>query len=175
MIIFRYCRSCSDSSRAGISASAFAKQVEKPEIAPEEIERIKTMVREPSERKGGFSPRWVTQLLQNTLIPYYIMYIKKEDRMKAALILVEFMRDHLAPKLMAKDPHELRLALETKNMILNAEMRLRSSLFRKESRGNHYREDYPERRDDQWLSTSFSGATRKRASYSRRNVRWINR
>jgi succinate dehydrogenase/fumarate reductase flavoprotein subunit len=62
------------------------------------------------------------------------------------------MRDHLVPKLTAKDPHELRLAHETKNMVLNAEMRLRSSLFRTESRGCHYREDYPQRDDCNWLA-----------------------
>jgi hypothetical protein len=47
---------------------------------------------------------------------------------------------------------ELWLAHETKNMILNAEIILRSSLFRKESRGTHYREDYPERKDPDWLA-----------------------
>ncbi len=37
-------------------------------------------------------------------------------------------------------------------MVLNAEMKLRSSMFRKESRGNHYREDYPKRNDPEWLA-----------------------
>jgi succinate dehydrogenase/fumarate reductase flavoprotein subunit len=37
-------------------------------------------------------------------------------------------------------------------MIINAEMRLRSSLFRTESRGMHYREDYPRRNDPEWLA-----------------------
>jgi succinate dehydrogenase/fumarate reductase flavoprotein subunit len=36
-------------------------------------------------------------------------------------------------------------------MVLNAEMILRSSLFRTESRGQHYREDYPRRDDPAWL------------------------
>ena len=62
------------------------------------------------------------------------------------------MRDHLVPKLTAKDPHEMRLAHETKSMILNAEIKLRSSLFRTESRGTHYREDYPRRDDPNWLA-----------------------
>ena len=146
------CGSAVTGARAGIAASGFSKQTEKPDIDQDELNRIKARIQEPAERKGGFSPRWVTQLLQNIMIPYYIMYIKKQDRMEAALTLVEFMRDHLAPKLMAKDPHELRLALETKNMILNAEMRLRSSLFRTESRGCHYREDYPRRNDPDWLA-----------------------
>jgi len=50
------------------------------------------------------------------------------------------------------NPHELRLAHETKNMVLSAEMRLRSALFRTESRGNHFREDYPRRDDPNWLA-----------------------
>jgi succinate dehydrogenase/fumarate reductase flavoprotein subunit len=53
--------------------------------------------------------------------------------------------------LIAKDSHELRLAHETRNMILNAEMILKTSLYRTESRGQHYREDYPRRNDPEWL------------------------
>ena len=48
--------------------------------------------------------------------------------------------------------HELRLAHETANMVLNAETKLRASLMRTESRGSHYREDYPNRNDDEWLA-----------------------
>ena len=137
---------------AGESAGEFAKANGDVKIDMDQVGKIKADNFSPLERKGGFSPRWVTQQLQNIMIPYFIMYIKKEDRMKAALSLVEFLRDHLSPKLTAKDPHELRLALETRNMIINAEMRIRSSLFRKESRGCHYREDFPRRDDENWLA-----------------------
>ncbi|MFC1891798.1 FAD-dependent oxidoreductase [Thermodesulfobacteriota bacterium] len=139
-------------ARAGWSAAGYALRAEKPEVDKEELSRIKKTVYGPGERKGGFSPKWVTQLLQNAMIPYFVMYVKKEDRMQATLTMVEFMRDHLVPKLTAKDSHELRLAHETKNMALNAEMRLRASLFRTESRGCHYREDYPRRDDPNWLA-----------------------
>ena len=37
-------------------------------------------------------------------------------------------------------------------MVLNAEMKLKASLFRTESRGRHYREDYPNRDDENWLA-----------------------
>ena len=73
-------------------------------------------------------------------------------RRTIVLTVVEFLKDDLVPKLIAKDAHELRLAHETKNMVLNAEMILRSSLFRTESRGVHYREDYPRRDDPSWLA-----------------------
>jgi succinate dehydrogenase/fumarate reductase flavoprotein subunit len=138
--------------RAGGGASEYALLAEKPVVDKAEVTSLKEMVYEPMERRGGFSPRWVTQLLQNTMMPYFILHVKHGERLQAALTTVEFLRDHLVPKLTAKDGHELRLAHETKNMVLNAEMILRASLFRTESRGQHYREDYPRRDDPAWLA-----------------------
>ena len=139
-------------TRAGMSAASYARQVEKPAIDKAELKRAREFVYMPAERRGGFSPRWVTQVLQNTMMPYFILYIKHAERLQAALTLVEFLKDHLVPGMFARDPHELRLAHETSSMVLNTEMRLRSSLFRTESRGNHYREDYPRRDDPNWLA-----------------------
>ena len=85
-------------------------------------------------------------------MPYFFLQVKHGERLQAALTLAEFLNSHLAPKLMAKDPHEWRIAQETKNMALNTEMMLRASLFRTESRGSHYREDYPRRDDPTWLA-----------------------
>jgi len=137
---------------AGMAAAKQALQMGKLAVDEREIVRAKQVVHAAKERQGGFSPRWVTQLLQNTMMPYFISYIKKADRLQATLTIVEFIQEHLVPRLFASDPHELRLAHETKNMVLSAEMRLRSALFRTESRGNHYREDYPRRDDPDWLA-----------------------
>jgi succinate dehydrogenase/fumarate reductase flavoprotein subunit len=139
-------------TRAGLAAADYAISAEKPSVDEEELGRLKDHVRTPLERKGGFSPKWVTQVFRGLMVPYYVLYIKHEKRMRATLTLVEFLRDHIVPKLTAKDPHELRLAHETRNMVLNAEMKLRASLFRTESRGCHYREDYPRRDDPNWLA-----------------------
>jgi succinate dehydrogenase/fumarate reductase flavoprotein subunit len=137
---------------AGVSAAEYASRIGNFSQPNEGISSLKKSSIAPLLRKGGYSPAWVAQLLQNIMIPYYMMYIKRGDRMQAGLTLVEFYRDHLVPQLYAGSPHELRLAHETKNMVLNAEMRLRASLFRTESRGTHYREDYPRREDPKWLA-----------------------
>jgi succinate dehydrogenase/fumarate reductase flavoprotein subunit len=139
---------------AGIAAAREALKMGKLVVDEKEIARAKQVVHIPKERRGGYSPRWVTHLLKNTMSPYFISHIKKADRLQATLTLVEFMQEHLVPSLIARDAHELRLAHETKNMVLSAEMRLRSALFRTESRGNHYREDYPRRDDPNWLAWS---------------------
>jgi succinate dehydrogenase/fumarate reductase flavoprotein subunit len=80
------------------------------------------------------------------------MQIKHGQRLQAALTMVEFLGGHLVPKMKARDAHELRMAHEARNMTLNAEMVLRASLFRTESRGSHYREDFPNRVDPEWLA-----------------------
>jgi succinate dehydrogenase/fumarate reductase flavoprotein subunit len=140
-------------ARAGLGAAADAKTLGAAGGLDERVVAAATArLLEPLERKGGFTPNWATQVLQNTLAPYFVLYIKHGDRLQTALSTVEFLRDHIAPKLYARNDHELRLAHETKNMILNAEMRLRTSLFRTESRGCHYREDYPMRNDEEWLA-----------------------
>ena len=61
------------------------------------------------------------------------------------------MRDNIIPKLQAVNSHDLRLCHEMKNKVLQAEMKLRASLAREESRGMHYRADFPYRDDKNFL------------------------
>jgi len=136
---------------AGENAAKEALAVEQTVISDQELKRAEDYVLEPMRLNGGYSPRWAAQVLQNTMAPYFIYSIKKADRLKAALTYIMFLKEHVCPKLVAKDRHELRLAHETRSMVLSAEMRLRSGLFRTESRGMHYREDYPFRDDENWL------------------------
>ena len=75
----------------------------------------------------------------------------KGSQMEAALTQVDYMRDHVAPKLCASSSHDLRLCMEVRHKILSAELKLRASLFRAESRGTHYRADVPYRRDEDYL------------------------
>ena len=144
-------------ARAGLSAAEYTYQVNKPKTEKLNLARLKEITHAPIMRKGGFSPAWVTQVLQGTMLPYFVLRIKHGDRLEAALTTIKFLQEHLVPKLVAKDAHELRLAHETKNMVLNAEMKLRASIFRTESRGTHYREDYPHRDDPNWLAWIILG------------------
>ncbi|GAB1477279.1 FAD-binding protein [Bacillota bacterium] len=136
---------------AGVSAAEYVRELPcAVDVAEEIILKLKKNIYAPLERIGGYSPSWVIKLLQNTMIPYYTMIIKHRERLSAALTMIEFYQEHLAAGLKANDAHEIRLAIETKNMLCNAEMKLRASLFREESRGTHYREDFPERDEIDW-------------------------
>jgi succinate dehydrogenase/fumarate reductase flavoprotein subunit len=137
--------------RAGQNAAEFALKTKKRTIGESEIDRFKESVFAPLRRKGGFSTDHVLRRIQQTLFPYEVRIIMHERRLQAALTMIEFFRDHFQPKLIANDLHDLRNAHEVRNILLGAEVVLRSALFRTESRGSFYREDYPYRDDKNWL------------------------
>lgn len=117
---------------------------------PQQIEDTFQTIYTPLNRKSGFSPKWLIQYLQNLMMPYSILIIKKEDRLQATLTQVRWCKEHVVPRLWAKDDHDLRLAIEAKNMVQNVEIKLIAAMARKESRGTHYREDYPDRNEEEY-------------------------
>lgn len=139
-------------ARAGIGAAEYATKADKPDVDEEELISLKEGIYAPLKRGKGFEPRWVLEIINSIMTPYYIYAVKHGDRLKAALTFIEFIRDHIVPRIYAKDLHELLLVHEIKDVVLNVEIFLRCSLFRTESRGTHYREDYPRRSDPDWLA-----------------------
>jgi len=135
---------------AAEAAAQYSQGIEMPTIPKGRIDAIQDEILSPLKRESGYSPAWVTQTLQGVMIPNFVLYIKKESMLKAALAYIEELRDHHVPMLRAADMHELRLAHETANMIVNAEMKLRASLLRQESRCSHYRLDYPNLDNENW-------------------------
>ena len=138
-------------ARAGVNAAKYSIQMQSEELDDAIVSDLIKTTWAPKNRTGGFTPGWVLQVIQNTVTPYWVLLYKKENRLQAALENIEFIRDNIIPKLIAEDNHELRLAHEVKNIVLHIEMKLKASLFRKESRWYHYREDFPLRDDKNWL------------------------
>jgi len=135
---------------AGEAAANYSKHVKGNGISTFRIKKIKEEILAPLKRESGYSPAWVTQTLQGIMIPNFIIYIKKENLLRAALAYVEELRDHHLPMLRAANMHELRLAHETANMIISAEMKLKASIMRTESRCSHFRLDYPAIDNENW-------------------------
>ncbi|AMX04318.1 fumarate reductase [Microbulbifer thermotolerans] len=135
---------------AGEAAAKASQKAMAVELPASKFAAVEEEILAPLQRERGYSPAWVTQVLQSVMIPNFVLYIKKERLMQAALAYVEELREHHVPMLLADDRHKLRLAHETENMIITAEMKIRASLMRKESRCSHYRLDYPEVDDVNW-------------------------
>ena len=89
----------------------------------------------------------------DTISPYYAITLTNEDNLKKALKEIEDIRDYQVPRLVAYDPHYLRMAIEARNMALMAEAQIRSILFRRETRRSLIvvREDFPYTDNKNWL------------------------
>lgn len=72
---FSLCGSAVQGARAGQSAVAFAAQAGAPAFAEDQIASVRAALFAPRERKSGFTPAWLTQVLQNTMFPYFVLYL----------------------------------------------------------------------------------------------------
>lgn len=77
--------------------------------------------------------------------------VRSEKSLTTALKEIEVLREDLYPHLSIETPKDLVEALELKHLLTAGEIIAGTALMRKESRGNHFREDYPERDDANWL------------------------
>ncbi|MDB1125298.1 FAD-dependent oxidoreductase [Vibrio algarum] len=139
-------------ARSGHAVAEYVKTQPTPVPAPEFLEEMKQKMFAPINNEKGYSPAWVTRVMQGTMFPYFVMYVKEQSRMENALQQIKYLQNTFADNLKVEDFHELRNAIETRNMLLNAEMKLVAGMARKESRGTHYREDYPYRDEKNFLA-----------------------
>ena len=137
--------------RAGKAAAAYAAGQGEAQISPERITKETEEIQAPLYVESGFDPNWARDQLQAIMSPYWVYIVKSKATLEAALTQVEHLRDDVMPKLVAASSHDLRLVHEMRHKILSAELKLRASLAREESRGLHYREDFPYRDDENFL------------------------
>jgi len=139
------------SARWGAPAAArYAARVEAIEVDGAEVTQLKEKIFAPMKRNEGFSPWDATTALQDVVSPMKFNLRRSKDRLEEALSKVEAVKERL-PELQAKDFHYLSKCHEVMSMTACAEMTFRAALMRTESRGFHFREDYPKRDDDSWL------------------------
>jgi len=77
--------------------------------------------------------------------------IRSQQSLAAAQAELTQLRDENLPKIYGKKPYEVREALEAINLFSVASLVVKAALVRKESRGAHYRADYPDQDDKKWL------------------------
>ena len=148
---FTSCFTSLEGDHVGTAAAAYAADCPAATLTEDEIAEKTEALTAPYHVKEGVDPNWACDVLHSIMSPYWVLTAKSEEMLRAALLQVEYMREHVVPKLMAKSGHDLRIAIEVRNKILSAELKLRASLQRRESRGNSYRTDFPYRDDEQFL------------------------
>jgi succinate dehydrogenase/fumarate reductase flavoprotein subunit len=107
---------------------------------------------EPLKSEQGVDPDSLVHEIQKILFPVDALIIMSESKLKNALDKILTMKSENLPHLKAKDVRTLIKAKEAQTMMLSAEMTLKASMMRKETRENiFYREDYNAVDNKNWL------------------------
>jgi succinate dehydrogenase / fumarate reductase flavoprotein subunit len=134
--------------RAGEFAARFAKENKPGSINPAQVEETARRALEPFERGAGASaggPYQIQHDLQE-MMQELVGIVRKEDEMLQALAGLEKLRDRAA-RVGVHGHREYNpgwhTALDLTHLLTVSEAVTRSAVERKESRGGHFREDYP--------------------------------
>jgi len=141
-------------ARAGNYAADFAKEQNEPKLSSENEQSIRANIAElsaPAKRNSGIKPDQLNYELLEILVPYRVAYLRDEASLQGALAKIRTLSEEKLPQVLAKSPHELVKAFEMRSMLAIAEAIVASALYRRESRGFVYRQDYPLTDNIDWL------------------------
>jgi len=129
---------------AGENAALYAKQVEHTETekSKKQSNEIINLIREIRNREDGVTWYEANIALQQ-IMHDYAGSIRSDSLLKAGLSHLHRLREKIYALIMAKNQHELMHCLEVLNMLDIGELIFFAALERKETRGTHFRTDFP--------------------------------
>jgi fumarate reductase (CoM/CoB) subunit A len=137
-------------ARAGRHSAAYARGRKLPDIDTRVLRVAKEQIKSLHRRKGDQQAAVLKGMLQQSAY-YNLLVMKSEESLNRFLDEVRYIRQKLVPRLSVANTQALVEALELQNLLSVAELEATVCLERAESRGPHYREDFPEQDDKNWL------------------------
>jgi succinate dehydrogenase/fumarate reductase flavoprotein subunit len=138
--------------RAGESAGEYAKGAELKAMDFNALTESTETFLQPLKSEQGVDPDSLVHEIQKILFPVDALIIMRESKLQKALDQILTMKAESLPHLKATDVRTLIKAKEAQTMMLSAEMTLKASMMRKETRENiFYREDYRAVDNKNWL------------------------
>lgn len=141
---------------AGEAAAKYSSTLPPSFVDPAEAASEEHKLRALLSSEGGETPKAVRDRLRKTMGDNAGVFRSRESLEKALSDIAELKATPL--RVRQKDyamNRELIEALETQNMLKTAEAVARSALAREESRGAHFREDFPAADDGRFLKNFF--------------------
>jgi succinate dehydrogenase/fumarate reductase flavoprotein subunit len=99
--------------------------------------------------EGKYSAEETLDALQQATGAHLVV-VRNERGLQTLLAQIEELREDWLPRVAKRDAAALRRAIEVENSLLTAELMAQAALARQESRGSHFREDYPQQDDRNW-------------------------
>jgi succinate dehydrogenase / fumarate reductase, flavoprotein subunit len=145
---------------AGEFAAKFARENGPASVNPQQVDDAARIALEPFNRTGGVPPYEVQSKLQD-MMQDLVGIVRREAEMERALVSLRELND-LASKVLVPGNREYNpgwhTAIDLRNLLTVSEAIARSAIERKESRGAHFRDDYPNK-DEQ--AAKFNLVVRK--------------
>ncbi len=146
--------------RAGAEAADFARGTGEANVKDADAEDERLGLKKVVNKKGSEKLSGIKAELQGTMTNLAGVF-RNEKGLKKALEKIRQLKER-RKKARFKDTCpvyniELVEYLELGSLLNVAEVILMGALARSESRGAHFREDYPERSDEQWLKHTVAG------------------
>jgi fumarate reductase (CoM/CoB) subunit A len=160
---------------AGRNAAIYANftkvgEVKKAEVS-EELDRMDQLYK--LGRKGEYRPIQVMGELRKTMYDH-VGVIRSEESLKKALQEIDGFLEKMDQVFITPGRiynKEFVDALDLKNMLLLGKIIARAALERKESRGGHYRLDFPDQDDQNWRMHTIIEQLRDDIVISKKSVR----
>ncbi len=139
-------------ARAGRHASFWAAKSTHAPLQEDEVSAEERRIAELKAARGRFKPAEIRRQLQQAAWNN-LLVVRTEAGLTQFLKMVAELRDEKLEDMSVENSRELVEALELHNLLLCGEMLGKAALMRRESRGSHYREDFPQQDDTQWLKS----------------------
>ena len=129
---------------AGKAAALSSQSKKAPTARMEEVEAVRQATFEKLGQDGEMNMDEAVLAVQKEVLPARFNIIRSADSLSEGIAGLKQLKKEINEHIKVRDLHELMSFHELPGMLLTAEMTYAAALSRKESRGSHYREDYPE-------------------------------
>jgi succinate dehydrogenase / fumarate reductase, flavoprotein subunit len=134
--------------RAGKYAAEFAARQSSAKVDTQQADAVVRVALEPFDRAGGGEGPYQVEHDLQTMMQALVGIVRREDEMRRALEALKTLKER-ARKVSVTGNREYNpgwhTALDLQNLLTVSEIVARAALERKESRGGHFRDDFPEK------------------------------
>lgn len=139
--------------RVAVDCERYLEAGEAADVSMEEAESYLTDVlkRKQKQEMQQDSPYTVNDIIEKIreLMWYHGNVVRSEENLTKAIAEIKQLEENFQPyTLMMEEKHARKSVIKASNYIVLSQVLLQAMLERKESRGAHYREDFPEEREE---------------------------